>query len=177
MSLDALDETAQATNVIGSLQQYVFDTLDRASGDDDEHHFPIDYGGGQIFNDTELIEWLQIRIVGAARPQRLLGRYGNANDRGQEFFWLLNVNCFVRPKKQQVQNNLRIWVLRDIVMDKFTVGRTIEVKAHAGSGDTLGVLFVNEVMGDRQVFDNTRVELVQHNLQFALRWSEKWTTS
>lgn len=175
--MTGLDATGRAANVIGSLQAYIWEKFDSASGEVDASHLPIDYGGGQSFSDTELSEWLQFRVTGNARPPRLLGRYGNANDRGQELFWLLNLNVFVRPKKQTSQNNLRVWGLRDVILGEIHVGRTIEVRDHVGTGETIGVLFVDEVMADRQVFDNTRVDLVQHNLVFALRWSEKWTMS
>lgn len=178
-----LDENAKAANVVGSLQQYVDDQLATVLNSSKP---VIDYGH-MVFKDTDLVEWLQVRVLNPARPAALLGPFagrasgsGNADARGQELFWLLNINCFVRPAKLSPFTNLRPWQLRDLVLASFMPGTRIPVKDYADTtqqgGETVGYLFCDEIVEDRPVYDPEREDLVQHNLVLALRWTETWVS-
>ena len=172
-----LHESAKAANVVGSLQAYVntelADVLNSSAP-------AIDYGGGLPFQDSELEEWVQVRAIGPARPAGMAGPYAHRagesdpDARGGELFWVLNVNCFVRPVKLASPNNLRAWTLRDMVLGILAPGTRVTVKDHAGQGETLGYLFVDDIMDDRALPDMGRPDVVQHNLVFALRWVETW---
>lgn len=176
-----LDQNAKAGNVVGSVQQYFQDSL----GDVLNSSNPaIDYGGGMPFQDINLEQWVQVRVMGFARPVWGLGPFahrtgptGSADARGQEGFWLLNVNCFVRPQRtgNATLYNLAIWRLRDTVLSAFMPGTRIAAKDYLGTQETIGYLFVDSLMEDRPVQDPGREELLQHNLVFLLRWTETWT--
>lgn len=179
----ALDENAKSANVVGSIQRYLHDAL----ADVLNSSAPaLDFGGGMAFQDTALAEWVQIRTMGVARPDTWSGPFagrasgGFPDTRGQELLWLLNVNCFVRPEPQRSGfSNLRIYQVRDLVLEALAVGTRIRVKDYTDPStlgqETVGYLFVHEVMADRPIDEPTRTELVQHNLVFALRWLETWT--
>ena len=179
-----LDENAKAVNVVGSVQQYFNDSLANILNSS----LPaIDYGGGMSFKDDDLLSWVQVRMLAPARPAELqgpfAGRGGSDFDaRGQELHWVLNVNCFVRPLKAPVAtfSNLAIWQLRDQVLNAFTVGTRIAVKDYADAlttgNETIGYLFISEIMEDRAIYDPERTELLQHNLVFLLRWTETWVS-
>jgi hypothetical protein len=178
-----LDENAKAANVVGSIQQYFEDQLASVLN---SSRPSIDYGGGQPFKDDDLAEWVQVRVMEAARPESMIGPFaargsgsGDPNSRGRELYWLLNINCFVRPAKLSPFTNLRPWQLRDLVLEPFAEGTRIPVKDYAdltsAGGETIGYLFCDQLMADRPVYDPARDDLVQHNLLFALRWSESWT--
>lgn len=175
-----LDENAKAANVIGSIQQYF---EDRIAATLNSSLPAIDYGGGLPFKDGALAEWLQVRTVGAARPAGGQGPYAaragqDADSRGAEILWLLNVNCFVRPARLVPLRNLRPYQLRDLVLGVIREGTRIPVKDYADltsqGGETIGYLDVSDVMEDRTVEDPERTDLVQYNLVFALRWTETW---
>lgn len=176
----ALDENAKAANIAGSVQQYFQDQL----GDVLNSSAPaIDYGGGMPFNDAGLDQWVQVRLIAPARPERLSGPFasragGDFNARGQELYWVLNVNCFVRPANMVPFTNLSLWRVRDLVIEPFMPGKTIPVKDYqdilSTGGETIGQLFVSSIMEDRAVDDPARPELFQHNLVFLLRWTETW---
>lgn len=172
----ALDENAHAANIVGSLQQYFRDNLVDVLNSSPEP--PIDYGGGLPFKDEGKAEWIQLRPMAAARPAWGLGPYGGnpqePDSRGQELFWLLNVNCFVRSAKQLVFTNLRIWMVRDLVTAICREGTRIPVKDYVGTQETIGYLFVDSILEDRRIYDPEREELEQHNLVFAMRWTETW---
>lgn len=179
----ALDENARAANVVGSIQDYVdahlADVLNSSRS-------AIDYGGGLPFRDDDLDQWIQVRAMGLSRPAYVglqvgisvgfEGPFNARGDRAREVFWLLNVNCFVRPARADTFSNLQIWRLRDAVVDAFFVGALIPVKDYFGTGETLGNLFLYDIMADREISQPDRSELVQHNMQFMLRWSESWTS-
>ena len=166
----ALKAIAKAENVIRSLQNYVQTQLGAtfqgaAAGD------RIDWGGGVPFNDADLPEWLQPRLLAAVRPDGLRGPRDQAGDRGNELHWLYNLNIFVRP--HDAANNFRILTLRDTVLDAFKVGTGITVTDYAGDSSTLGVLFSEGPDEDRPIVDPQRAEeLLQHNLVIPLRWVE-----
>jgi hypothetical protein len=170
-----LHPSAQAVNVVGSIQHYfdeqVSDVLNSSQS-------IIDYGGGQAFRDTNLPEWLQLRTMAAVAigDDSYAPRTEDSEptDRAREVYWLVNVNCFVRPGLVVPIDNLRLWRMRDTVLTAMRVGLRIPVKDYAGASTTLGFLFVTEVLEDRAIQDPARIELVQHNLVFALRWSETW---
>lgn len=170
-----LHPSAQAANIIGSLQDFfeesVADVLNSSAS-------IVDYGGGQTFRDVDLAQWLQIRAMAAVGigEDSYAPRTADSEptDRAREVHWLVNVNCFVRPAKVVPTDNLRLWRMRDIVLSAMRVGVRIPVKDYAGGTATLGVLFVTEVLEDRAIQDPARIELLQHNLVFALRWSETW---
>ncbi|HSE47192.1 MAG TPA: hypothetical protein VLA89_17870 [Gemmatimonadales bacterium] len=177
-----LDENAKAANVVGSIQQYFEDQLATVLN---SSAAAIDYGGGQPFKDSSLAEWIQVRVLEPARPDLLEGPFagrasGSASPdaRGQEMFWLVNINCFVRPAKLVPFTNLRTWQLRDTVLEPFKVGTRIPVKDFADStstgGETIGYLFSYRLLSDRPVYDPEREDLIQHNLVVALRWTETW---
>lgn len=170
-----MDENAKAANVVGSVQQYVNDSLADVLNSSQP---AIDYGGGLPFDDKDLPEWVQPRIMAVARPEAWMGPFAagiNPDTRGHEVIWLLNVNCFVRPRRQAPLMNLRLWTIRDLVLAAFLVGTRIPVKDYAATSETLGYLFVDRVAEDRAIYDPEREDLVQHNLVFWLRWSETWT--
>lgn len=173
----ALDENAKAANIVGSLQQYTADQL----GDVLNSSAPaIDYGGGMPFNDLDLLQWIQLRMMAFARSAWGLGPFAatqNPNSRGQEGAWVLNINCFLRPHRtgNVTLDNLALWRLRDLVLEAFHEGTRIPVKDYVGTQETIGYLFVDRLMEDRAVSDPTREELLQHNLVFTLRWTETWT--
>lgn len=177
-----LHETAKQANVVGSLYKYVTDELgDVLSSSAALMTTPaIDYGGGAGFSDESYAEWIQVRPLGMARPAAMMGPYAHRvgeqdpNARGGEGFWLLNVNCFVRPARIEPQDFLRLWKLVDTVKAPLMPGSRVVVKDHAGEGETVGYLFVDEIMEDRPVSDPERADLEQHNLVFALRWVETW---
>jgi len=169
-----LHESAKTANVVGSLQVYL--TAELAA-------FSLDFGGGIPFQDGDLTEWLQIRALEPVRPAVLAGPYagrGGEQDpdaRGGEMFWLLNVNCFVRPAKMSPPNNLRLWTIRDLAAAPLMPGTRIAVKDHAGEAETIGYLFVDEILADQPVAAPDRPDVLQHNLAFALRWAETWVVS
>jgi hypothetical protein len=176
-----LDQNAQAGNVVGSVQQFFQDQL----GDVLNSSNPaIDYGGGMPFQDVSLEQWVQVRVMAFTRPVWGLGPFadrasgGDPGSRGQEGLWLLNVNCFVRPQRtgQATLDNLAIWRLRDTVLSALMPGTRVPVKDYIGTQETIGYLFIDSIMDDREVQDPGREELVQHNLVFAMRWTETWTT-
>lgn len=178
----ALDENAKAANVVGSLQQYVNDTLSDVLN---SSRSSIDYGGGLPFDDESLDQWVQFRVMAPVRPMRLMGPFAaragsDVDARGQELLWVLNVNCFVRiqQKANPGFSNLAIWTLRDTVINYLMPGTRIVVKDYSdptqSGGETLGYLFVDEIMEDRALYDPARTELLQHNLVFGLRWTETW---
>jgi hypothetical protein len=175
-----LDENAKAANVVGSIQQHFEDHLAAVLNSGSP---AIDYGGGMPFNDGPLTEWLQVRAIGPARPQALQGPFAgragsDADARGAEITWLLNVNCFVRPARVIPFTNLRIYQVRDLVLDVVREGTRIPVKDYADTtpqgGETIGYLFVSDLTDDRAIQDPARTELVQHNLVFVMRWTETW---
>ena len=173
-----LDENAKAANIVGSLQHYTAEHL----GDVLNSSQPaIDYGGGMPFDDVNLVQWIQLRMMGFARPMWGLGPgavTANPNSRGQEGLWVLNVNCFVRPHRtgNVTLDNLALWRLRDLVLDAFHEGARIQVKDYiSATPETIGYLLVDTLQDDRAVNDPTREELLQHNLVFTLRWTETWT--
>lgn len=176
-----LDQNAHAANVVGSVQQFFQDSL----GDVLNSSAPaIDYGGGMPFQDLQLAQWVQVRVMAFARPvwgqgpfaERATG--GDPGSRGQEGLWLLNVNCFVRPQRtgNVTLDNLAIWRLRDTVLGAFMPGTRLAVKDYVGTQETIGYLFIDSLMEDREVQDPNRPELLQHNLVFAIRWTETWST-
>jgi hypothetical protein len=165
--------------VVGSVQQYVEDRLGNVLN---TSRSAIDFGAGASFKDADLDQWIQVTMLGPTQPGyigQIAGRLGDAytvdGNRGREMYWLVNVNCFVRPGVTTVFSNLQIWQLRDAVFDAFSVGKLITVKDYVGTGETIGNLFVHDLMSERRITDPERVELVQHNLLFALRWTETWT--
>ena len=175
-----LDENAKAANIVGSVQQYLQDSLADVLNSSQP---AIDYGGGLPFNDADLPEWVQPRLMAFARPDWGLGPFAHRagvspDSRGHEGYWLLNVNCFVRPVKLSTLTNLRIWTVRDLVLAALLVGGRIPVKDYAdptsAGGETLGYLFIDRLAEDRPVYDPAREDLVQHNLVFWLRWTETW---
>lgn len=175
-----LDENAKAANVVGSIQQYFEDSLAAVLNSSTPS---IDYGGGLPFHDRDLPEWVQVRAMGPVRPEALQGPFAhrggsNPDSRGAEILWLLNVNCFVRPAKLVPFTNLRVYTLRDLVLDAIKEGTRIPVKDYATLGgqgqETIGYLFVHDLLEDRAVEDPARTELVQRNLVYALRWIETW---
>lgn len=175
-----LDENAKAANVVGSIQQYFEDTVGAVLNSSAP---AIDYGGGMPFNDAAMTEWLQVRTMGPARPPGGQGPFAaragtNPESRGAEVLWLLNVNCFVRPARVVPFTNLRMYQVRDIVLEAIREGARIPVKDYADptsqGGETLGYLFVSDLMEDRPVEDPARTDLLQHNLVFAMRWTETW---
>jgi hypothetical protein len=175
-----LDENAKAANLIGSIQQYFEDHLAATLNSSAS---AIDYGGGMPFNDGPLTEWVQVRVMGAARPQSGQGPYAaragqDADSRGAEILWMLNVNCFVRPGKLVPFTNLRPYQLRDLVLDVIREGVRIPVKDYADltsqGGETIGYLDVSDLLEDRVIEDPARTELLQHNVVFAMRWTETW---
>lgn len=174
-----LDENAKAANVVGSIQQYFDDHLSAVLN---SSQAAIDYGGGLHFNDDLVTEWVQVRTIGPARPAWGLGPFAarsgaNADSRGAELFWVLNVNCFVRQLRSATFN-LRTYQLRDLILGEIREGTRIPVKDYANptthGGETIGYLFVDEIMEDRQVQNPTRTDLLQHNLVFSMRWTETW---
>ena len=172
-----LNQDALAANIVGSLQKYEESALEAALAT--THGLPtLDYGGGDQFQDGALHEWIQVRVVGPARPASMSGPYAPrvsaGNTRGAEIYWILNINCFVRPAKQVPLNNIRIWHLRDIVLGAFAEGTLIPVKAWANTQEHIGNIIVDEILEDRPVSDPERSDLVQHNIVLALRWSETW---
>ena len=175
-AMAALDERALAANVVGSIQRHfrtqLVDVLNSSSEP------PIDYGGGMPFADADLAEWVQLRPMAAVRPPWGLGPFDVAAKRAHEQTWVINVNCFVRSGRQATVlgsfTNLRIWMLRDLVLGACAPGTTILVTDVLGTGETLGNLFVDEVMEDRRVYDPAREELEQHNLVLLARWTETW---
>jgi hypothetical protein len=173
-----LDESAKAANIVGSVQQYVQDSL----GDVLNSSNPaIDFGGGMPFQDARLDQWIQVRMMGFARPGWGLGPFAgraavDPNARGQEGLWVLNVNCFVRPQAKTVLDNLAALRLRDVVLGALMPGTRIAVKDYVeAAAETIGYLFCDSIQEDRAVQDPGREELVQHNLVFWLRWTETWT--
>src|SRR5262245_14475866 len=173
----ALDESAKAANIIGSIQQYVKDELADVLN---SSRSAIDYGGGLPFRDDDLDQWIQVRVMGKTQPHYMgltgarsmwEGPYTVDSDRGREVYWLLNINCFVRPAKASVFSNLQIHTLRDLVSDAFSVGNLLPVKDYSGTGETIGNMFIYDVIEDRPMVDPTREELLQYNLVFSLRWS------
>lgn len=178
----ALDENAKAANVIGSIQQYFEDQIGAILNSSAP---AIDYGGGMPFADAALTEWVQVRAMGPVRPEILDGPFAaragvNADSRGAEILWLLNVNCFVRPAKLVPFTNLRPYQLRDLVLGAFMVGTRVPVKDYADptsqGQETIGYLFVHDIPADRPVEDPLRTDLVQYNLMFSMRWTETWHT-
>lgn len=175
-----LDENAKAANVVGSVQQYVKDQLSDVLN---SSRSAIDYGGGLPFRDDDLEQWVQVRLMGPTHPNYIglaggrstwEGPFAPGGGRGRELFWLINLNCFVRPAKSTAFTNLQIWRLRDAVSEAFLIGVVIPVKDYQGSGETIGNMFVYDVIADRMVSDPQREELVQHNLVYTLRWTETW---
>ena len=166
-----LNENAKAANIIGSVQQYFNDSLAAVLNSSQPS---IDYGGGQAFKDDILDQWVQVRMLAPARPAVLSGPFAPGGVRGQELRWILNVNCFVRPGKVIPFTNLKIWQLRDLVIERFMPGTLITVKDYDGTQETIGYLFVDTIMDDRAMYDPERTELLQHNLVFLLRWTETW---
>lgn len=171
-----LDEGAKAANVVGSMQQYVQDSL----GDVLNSSAPaIDFGGGMPFHDAHLQQWIQVRMLAFARPMWGLGPFAgraaaDPNARGQEGLWILNVNCFVRPYETAAFDNLAALRLRDTVLGAFMPGTRVPVKDYIGTGETIGYLFCDSIQDDRAVPDPNE-ELLQHNLVFWFRWTETWT--
>ena len=175
-----LDENAKAANVVGSIQQYFEDTLAATLN---SSNAAIDYGGGLPFRDQDLAEWFQVRALGPTRPIALQGPFAarggtNPDSRGAEVFWTLNVNIFVRPGKLVTFTNLRLYSLRDMVLDGIREGTRIPVKDFADptsqGNETIGYLFVDEILADRAIQDPARPDLLQHNVVMALRWTETW---
>jgi len=175
-----LDENAKAANVVGSIQQYFEDHLGAVLNSSAS---AIDYGGGLPFVDAALAEWVQVRAMGPARPEAGQGPYAaragtDADSRGAEILWLLNINCFVRPAKQVPLSNLRPYQLRDLVLDVIREGTRIPVKDYADltsqGGETIGYLDVSDLIEDRTVQDPARTDLLQYNVVFAMRWTETW---
>lgn len=173
------DDNVKAANIVGSLQAYV----DAMLGDVLNSSAPaIDYGGGMPFSDSALVQWVQLRVMAFARPLWGIGPYAaragaSADSRGQEGFWLLNVNCFVRPQRTGTGafDNLALWRLRDTIISAFMPGTRVQVKDYVGTGETIGYLFMDEIQEDRAVPNPDREELLQHNLVFLFRWTETWT--
>ena len=166
-----LDENAKQVNVIGSVQEYfdaeLSDVLNSSAPS-------IDFGGGMPFKDDRLEKWIQVRMLAPARPEILSGPFSTGGKRGQELFWVLNVNLFVRPGKLSPFTNLALPGLRDLVIDRLMPGRSITVKDYGGEGETIGYLIVKDIMEDRAIYDPQRTELLQHNLVVLLRWTETW---
>lgn len=172
-----LDENAKAANLVGSGQQYAQDQL---AGVLNSSQDAVDYGGGLPFKDSDLDRWVQFRMLGPVRPDALQGPFAgraaaDPNSRGAEVYWLINVNCFVRPAKLPSFDNLALWKLRDAVLEAFREGTLIPVKDYGDTGETIGNLFVDTVMEDRAVYDPAREDLLQHNLVFRARWTETWS--
>ena len=171
-----LHESAKSANVVGSLQKYIQDELAGSLLDSSG----IDYGGGIPFQDTNRAEWIQVRVPGVARPDALIGPYvhrageNEPDARGRIVYWMLNINCFVRPAKQASRNNLRLWTLRDVVTGVFREGAVIPVKDHAGEGETIGYLFLDDIADDRPILDPEQKDIEQHRLLFSFQWGESW---
>lgn len=175
-----LDENAKAANVVGSIQQFFEDALADVLNSSAS---AIDYGGGLPFKDADLAEWAQVRALGPTRPQAMQGYFAHRggsdpDSRGAEVFWTLNVNLFVRPAKLVPFTNLRLYTLRDLVLGVMREGTRIPVKDYADplttGNETIGYLFVDEILADRAIQDPARTDLGQHNLVLALRWTETW---
>lgn len=172
-------ESAKSANIVASLQTFVQSEVALAMLNTSS----IDYGGGLPFQDAERAEWLQVRVPGVARPDYLIGPYAHRagenepDARGRIVFWMLNINCFVRPQKQTVKNNLRLWTLRDIVTNIFREGLRVPVKDQAGEGETIGYLFLDEILEDRPVVAPEQKDVLQHQLLFSFRWGESWVVS
>ena len=170
-----LHPSAQAENVVGSLQDYFHSNVGEVLNSSTT---VVDYGGGAAFQDTALSEWLQFRVMGAVPVgESSYAPYTEESepaDRAREVRWLVNVNCFVRPGRVTPRDNLRLWRTRSTVLTAMREGLRIPVKDYAGGGATIGYLFISELLEDRAIQDPARLEIVQHNLVFALRWSETW---
>lgn len=165
-----LDPEAKAGNVKGSIQQYVDTSLSAL--------FPggaIDYGGGLPFSDATRAEWLQVRVLGPARPAALDGPRDQRGHFAREVFWVVNLNLFVRPAQQTVRNNLRLEALRDAVLAVFAEQIIIPVTDYLGTSGALGNLVITEILRDQPVVDEARkAELIQHHVSCACRWVESW---
>lgn len=166
-----LDDNAKAENVIGSVQEYFQSALADVLNSSEA---AVDYGGGMPFKDDVLSHWIQLRMLAPARPDALAGPFAPDGKRGQELRWILNVNCFVRPALLSPFSNLKIWQVRDVALAPLIPGTRIAVKDYTGTLETIGYLFVDAIMEDREVQDPLRVELLQHNLVLLLRWTETW---
>ena len=177
-----LDENAKLANIVGSIQQYFEDQLASVLNSSKP---AIDYGGGMPFKDSELTEWVQVRVLEPARPEILSGPFagrasgsGDPDSRGQELFFLVNINIFVRPQRLNPFTNLRPWQLRDTVLDPLNIGTRIPIKDFADptttGGETIGYLFSDRLVADRPIYDPAREDLVQHNLLIQFRWTETW---
>ena len=168
-----LDPSARAENVVGSMQEYLAERLSAVFADN------IDFGNGLPFNDAPLTAWLQVRMLAPARPIDLQGpRVARAGIFGNEIFWLLNLNTFVRPARVSPPNNLRIWTLRDAVLDVIAPPAKVPVKDYQADSAIIGTLVSDEIMDDRMVTPPDRTdELIEHNFIVAWRWTEAWTVS
>lgn len=168
---------AKLANVVGSVQAYINTHLATT--------FPsaIDFGGGMEFSDVSKAFWLQVRLLEPARPEEMIGPRApkgvldEDNPFGREMFHLINLNIFVRPKMLSPRNNLKLWQLRDVVVNKFMpVLSLIEVKNYTGDSASLGYLIVEALDADRPVPGDVgqEAELLQHNLVVSCRWHEFW---
>ena len=164
----SLEPNARSSNILGAIQTYVYSTLGTYFG------LTVDYGGGRPFVDTGLAEWVQVRLLGPARPALLVGPRDAQGNLAQEIYWLVNINVFCRPAMQST--NVRIFQLRDMVLEAFREGTTIDVEDVLGTTGHLGKLVVFQVE-DRPVEDEARkAELAQHWIRASARWLESWTT-
>jgi hypothetical protein len=137
--------------------------------------YQIDWEGVP-FNDSELAEWLQPRLLEPVRRAELFYRQVSGEDRGQGIELFYNVNIFIRPRKFVPVNPYRLAQLRDTVLNVFTESTRIWVRDYEGDLTSMGTLTVHAIATDRRVVDpRLSDELLQWNLTPVLRWIESWT--
>ena len=135
----------------------------------------IDYAGTVPLQGTELAalkEWIEPSLLGPARPDPGVGRYGaTAGDWLQRLVVILQVNIFSRPRRQSSARRLQ--QLRDLVVSKMYPGMTVPVIDLAGASAALGAMVLRRVSMDQAVgLGEAYEDLEQWTYSVDAAWTE-----
>jgi len=157
-----IDATARFENIEASLRAYVDTSLVTGQS------MTIDRG--HVTEDSSgWTEWVQPRLISVTR--RKYHRQVDSTHRGSTVFALFSLNIFL--KTADSTNAYRLYELRDLVAQYFTINQAINLVDYAGESATVGTLVVDEIVTDREIPSPSPEHIAQWNITVSLRWLEK----
>ena len=157
-----IDATARFENVEASLRVYVNTSLVTGQS------MTIDWG--RVKEDSSgWTEWVQPRLISVTR--RKYHRQVTSTLKGSTVFALFGLNIFLKTGTST--NAYRLYELRDLVAQYFTINQAINLVDYAGESATVGTLVVDEIVTDREIPSPSPEHIAQWNITVSLRWLEK----